>query len=137
MSGASEAWGPWRSGSVKANLGGCPSVVWELYTNDLFIVTAVPFTCDLGRCVHLVMRLKPVAVLVSNDGGMPIPLPPAAGLTWAVKQRIKSELVGDGRVAVEVFPPASELVDQAEAYHLWVLPEGFRLPFGVEEGGDA
>lgn len=124
MSVTSEAWGPWRSGIVKTNAGGATSVVWELYTNDLFIVTAVPFTCDLGRCVHLVMRLKPDAT-------------PLSGLTWAAKQRIKGELVGLQRVAVEVFPPASELVDQAEAYHLWVLPEGFRLPFGVEEGGDA
>lgn len=124
MSGTSEAWGPWRSGSVKARLGGNDCMVWELYTNNLFIVTAVPFTCDIGRCVHLVMRLKPDAT-------------PLSGLTWATKQRIKSELVGAERVAVEVFPPASELVDQAEAYHLWVLPEGFRLPFGVEEGGDA
>lgn len=119
-----DSWGEWRSGIVKAMLGGKDAVVWELYTNDLFIVTAVPFHCDIGRCVHLVMRLKPEAT-------------PLSGLTWATKQRIKDELVGSGRVAVEVFPPASELVDQAEAYHLWVLPEGFRLPFGVEEGGDA
>ncbi len=114
-------WGEWRSGNVKAKLGGRDCMVWELYTNAVFIVTAVPFTCDLGRCVHLVMRLKPDAA-------------PLSGLTWAAKQRIKDELVGSGRVAVEVFPPASEVVDQADAYHLWVLPEGFRLPFGVEEG---
>lgn len=123
MSVLSEAWGEWRSGIVKASLGGNDAVVWELYTNDLFIVTAVPFRCDIGHCVHLVMRLKPEAT-------------PLSGLTWATKQRIKDELVGSGRTAVEVFPPASDLVDQADAYHLWVLPEGFRLPFGVQEGHD-
>lgn len=122
MSGAVDTWGEWRTGHVTAQLGGDTKVTWSLYTNDLFIVTAVPFHCDLGRCVHLVMRLKPDAA-------------PLSGLTWVAKQRIKNELVGPGRVAMEVFPPASELVDQADAYHLWVLPEGFRLPFGVEETG--
>lgn len=35
-----------------------------------------------------------------------------------------------GRWAVQVFPPASELVDGKNVYHLWVLerePEGFNL----------
>ena len=117
---ALENWGEWRSGNVTANLGGKQSMVWQLFTNDLFIVTAVPFHCEYGPCVHLVMRLKPDAT-------------PLSGLTWAAKQRVKDELMGAGRMAVEVFPPRKELVDQADAYHLWVLPEGFKLPFGVEE----
>lgn len=127
-----ENWGEWRSGNVKATLLGKTLTTWALYTNDLFIVTVVPFVCDFGRCSHMVMRLKPASVLVSKDGGMPIPLP-TVGLTWAAKQRIKNELMGSGAIAVEVFPPESELVDQADAYHLWVLPEGTRLPFGVTE----
>ncbi len=118
---AHEIWGEWHNGTVKARnrTSGQGEVVWALYTNDLYIVTAVPFQCDWGWCVHLVMRVKPEAQ-------------PLAGLTWANKQRVKDELLGKERLAVEVFPPASELVDQADAYHLWVLPEGFRLPFGVE-----
>lgn len=123
MSGVHEAWGEWRSGMVQARFAGNGRHVWGLYTNDLFIVTAVSFYCDYGWCIHLVMRLKPEAA-------------PLSGLTWASKQRIKNELIGAQRMAVEVFPPASELVDQADAYHLWVLPDGFRLPFGVQEGGD-
>ena len=51
--------------------------------------------------------------------------------SWADLQRIKNEIVGPERVAVEVFPPESELVDEMNAYHLWVLPEGFKLPFRV------
>ena len=35
------------------------------------------------------------------------------------------------RVAVEVYPPESQLVDDADLYHLWVLPAGFELPFGL------
>jgi hypothetical protein len=54
--------------------------------------------------------------------------------SWADMQRIKNELVGPERVAVEVFPPVSELVDQANIAHLWVLPEGFALPFSLKAG---
>jgi hypothetical protein len=50
---------------------------------------------------------------------------------WAAKQRIKDELFGKDRVAVEVFPLADELVDSANMYHLWVMPAGYRLPFGL------
>ena len=119
-----ENWGIWQSGNVTAQVSGQKRDIWALYQNDVFIVTLVTFHCDWGSCIHVVMRLKPDAL-------------PLHGLTWAAKQRIKDELVGTGRVAVEVFPPASELVDQADAFHLWVLPEGFKLPFGVEETSDA
>jgi hypothetical protein len=53
--------------------------------------------------------------------------------TWPEKQRIKDTLFGRDRVAVEVFPPHAEIVDGADAYHLWVLPRGFRLPFTLAE----
>jgi hypothetical protein len=119
----SETWGEWRSGNVKATLLGKTLNTWSLFTNDLFIVTLVPFVCDLGRCYHLVMRSKP-------DGANAM-----VALTWARKQRIKSALAGPEALAVEVFPPESELVDQADAYHLWVLPAGTKLPFGVTEEG--
>jgi hypothetical protein len=117
-----ESWGKWTGGTVTARnrSSGEPSGVWSLFQNDLFIVTCVPFQCDWGWCVHVVMRLKPDAT-------------PLSGLTWAVKQQIKDELLGPHRVAVEVFPPQAQLIDQADAYHLWVLPDGFQLPFGVEE----
>lgn len=50
---------------------------------------------------------------------------------WADKQRIKDELLGPDRVAVEVYPVRADLVDDANIYHLWVLPAGFELPFGL------
>jgi len=43
---------------------------------------------------------------------------------WAHKQRIKNELFGKSSCAVEVFPPCSELVDDANIYWLWVYPLG-------------
>lgn len=116
MTEAKEDWGPWSSGNVVAFSFGSKSLSWSLWQNARYIVSVVPFQCDFGPCMHVVIRSKP---------GNPEP-------TWAHKQRIKDELVGRERVAVEVFPATKELVDQADAYHLWVLPEWFRLPFGVE-----
>lgn len=50
-------------------------------------------------------------------------------IKWSEKQRIKNEVVGPERIAIEVFPKISQLVDEANMYHLWVLPEGIELPF--------
>jgi hypothetical protein len=52
-------------------------------------------------------------------------------IPWAEKQKIKNELFGTERIAIEVFPKESELVDAANMYHLWVLPVEMDLPFGI------
>ena len=52
-------------------------------------------------------------------------------IPWAVKQEIKNELFGYRAVAIEVFPSKKNLVDVMDLYHLWVLPKGFQLPFGI------
>lgn len=49
--------------------------------------------------------------------------------SWPEAQRIKNELAGEGATAVEVYPPQGEVIDQADMYHLWVLPG--RLPFSI------
>lgn len=51
--------------------------------------------------------------------------------SWSDMQRIKNELMGDHRVAVEIYPAESDVVDQANMYHLWVYPDGVRLSFGL------
>jgi hypothetical protein len=43
---------------------------------------------------------------------------------WRHFQAIKNEVAGPERLAVEVFPPESMLVDEANEYHLWVFSEG-------------
>lgn len=50
---------------------------------------------------------------------------------WMEKQQIKNDLFGKESVAVEVFPKESELVDNANMYHLWILHDK-QLPFGIE-----
>jgi len=51
--------------------------------------------------------------------------------TWWEAQRIKNEIAGEAATAVEVYPPASEVVDEADMYHLWILPDP--LPFSLCE----
>ncbi|WP_336770535.1 DUF7694 domain-containing protein [Bacillus bombysepticus] len=53
-------------------------------------------------------------------------------IPWKDKQKIKDELFGKERTAIEVFPKQSELVDEANMYHIWVLPEGMDLPFKID-----
>ena len=56
--------------------------------------------------------------------------------TWHEMQRIKDELAGRELTGVEVYPPHEEIVDEADMYHLWVLPHPY--PFGLngEESHD-
>lgn len=53
---------------------------------------------------------------------------------WRHLQRIKTELCGPEREAVEIFPPESHLVDTANQFHLWVLPPGRLLNVGFRYG---
>lgn len=50
-------------------------------------------------------------------------------VTWAHKQRIKNELCGHFMTAYEVFPSEENLIDAADMYWLWVLPETVENPF--------
>lgn len=52
---------------------------------------------------------------------------------WRHLQRIKSEIAGPEREAVELYPAESRLVDTSNQYHLWVAPGGVRFPFGYTE----
>lgn len=53
---------------------------------------------------------------------------------WRHLQRIKNELVGYECEAIEIYPPDSQLVDEANQYHLWVMPPGMHSPVGFREG---
>lgn len=52
---------------------------------------------------------------------------------WRHLQRIKNELVGYDREAMELYPAESRLVDTNNQYHLFVLPEGRAFPFGYTD----
>lgn len=54
-------------------------------------------------------------------------------IPWAEKQRIKNEIFGKEAQAIEVFPKESLLVDEANMYHIWLLPADMYLPFGLKD----
>lgn len=49
---------------------------------------------------------------------------------WRELQRIKNELVGEEREAVELYTKESRKLDDANHFHLYVMPEGYTFPFG-------
>lgn len=109
-------WSPFEPGPSPIGLVDRAEECWR--NNRYIVFRCVAERTEWGPVERLMVR--------RNDGG--------TGVPWADMQRIKDELCGPERVAVEVFPPRSELVDNRNIYHLWVLPEGFELPFGLEVG---
>lgn len=87
----------------------------KAYSNGQYAVMTRTIQTDWGEVIHACIR---------NIDSTDIP--------WAEKQRIKNELFGSERTAIEVFPKESELVDEANMYHLWVLPKDVELPFGLK-----
>jgi hypothetical protein len=81
--------------------------------NRYVVLASAVFTTEWGRCEHLWIRR-------TDDRNL---------FPWADLQRIKDELMGPERVALEVFPASSQLVDVADMRHLWVLPVGKALSF--------
>lgn len=115
---AKEAWTPWE---WRNQLVGHPLSLpgmKKCCLNNKYSIQFLEQQTSWGTVDHLIIRRhdqKPV-------------------LPWQDKQRIKNELVGRDRVAVEVFPAEEDLVDEANVYHLWVLPAGVKLPFGLYPG---
>ena len=95
----------------------------------------IGWCADLDRCYREGRKLLVMSRLIKTDIGivehMHIRNADNTDIPWATKQRIKNELAGRNRTAIEVFPSTDRLVDAANSYHLWVLPEGYQLPFGI------
>ena len=118
-------WGEWETTALPDGLPGQTAGGWlrqirQVAKNDLYVALVRPVETKWGRVHHLAIRTASSLE------------PP-----WRDKQRIKDELFGPEFVAVEVMPRQSRLVDEADMYHMWVLPEGMALPFGIseEDGG--
>ena len=101
----------------------------EVWVNDRYIIHVDYADAEEGR-----------------DGFLHVSLRNRANTAWAHDwrdlQRIKNEIAGPEREACELYPAESRLVDEANQFHLWVLPEGevslrlFPAP-GIRSGRDA
>lgn len=112
-------WGLWRitdlPDGIPGGKGWCKQVR-TVYVNNLYVALYRPFRDENGNeVVHLAIRTASQLE------------PP-----WRDMQRIKNEICGEEATAVQVMPPASELVDEADMYHMWVLSG--RLPFTLAYG---
>lgn len=109
-------WAPWeRQTFPKGSVGsGWCAQIGEAYTNGLYVALVRYLDGAAAGRVHLAIRTA------SN-------LEPP----WRDLQRIKNELFGPERFAVQVCPPESRLIDQADMYHLWIMPEGHAPGFGL------
>ncbi len=113
----------WDDRSHTASHPTAPAGLQRAYCNDLYAVQVYEQECAWGTVTHLLITRHPGA-----DDRRP--------RSWSDLQRIKNELAGPERVAVEVFPAQSQLIDQADVYHLWVLPDGMQLPFSLQRWQD-
>lgn len=107
-------WGLWRYTNLPEGIPGgngwCKQV-HQVCANNLYAVLIRRFTDEQGNAVtHLAIRTASQLE------------PP-----WRDLQRIKNEICGEEATAIQVMPPESELIDEADMYHMWVLSD--RLPF--------
>lgn len=114
-----QGWTPFEDWTERAMLTKTmaqrPTGLEKFFQNAMYSVQVFRKPSEWGEIMHLMVRRNDAAPIQS----------------WADLQRVKNEIAGADRVAVEVFPPEGDLVDQANMYHLWVLPKDFRLPFGL------
>ena len=92
----------------------------ELHTNDTHTVFVTPHHIDSGLSDPMdgwvTLSIK------RNDKG--------AECDWRIFMRIKNELVGPDREAIQLFPCMDRVVDTANQYFLHVAPKGFVLGVG-------
>lgn len=117
---AKKPFGPWEERTISVTHPMRPVLMskkekWreENFLNNRYSVQISDVETDWGEVTHLWIR---------RHDDEPV-------RSWKDMQRVKNELVGKERTAVEVFPAESQLTDSANIYHLWVLPEDFVLPF--------
>lgn len=94
---------------------------WE--SDDGYSVMSRKIRTEIGVVEHVTITRMGV---LKGKGDVP----------WAEKQRIKNELFGERAVAIEVFPDERNLVDVCDVYHLWILPEKTKMPFGIHPTRD-
>jgi hypothetical protein len=83
--------------------------------------------------VRVAYRNRIFAVLERplENGGKHLAVSSLSGVrpTWHEMQRIKDELAGPEALAVEIYPPNAEIVDEADMFHIWVVCDRDAAPF--------
>jgi hypothetical protein len=101
--------------TLKTYYKGSHDLPYQIWKNNLFIVQVFKKETEWG--------LLDKAMIRRNDE--------KSIHSWQAIQRIKNEIFGKERTALEVYPKESKLVDMANLYWLWVLPEDCNCPIEV------
>jgi hypothetical protein len=111
------AWTPFKQVSNEATrVIGALDGTQAVFVNSRYQVTVIQFATPFGECARL--SIKTHDKMPRHD--------------WRDLQRIKNEICGPERWAVEIYPAESRLVDSANQYWLYVF-ERWVPPFGFGE----
>jgi hypothetical protein len=116
---ARRGWHPMERGTVN------PALVAELAKNGMSADGLEAWGNHLYQCVVRNHADRTMHLSIKRHDR-------AAVRDWRHLQAIKNDIAGPEREGCELFPAESRLTDSANEYHIWVLPEGERLPFGWE-----
>jgi hypothetical protein len=108
---------PWNMSEEEARAQYDRFMAQEVWRSDTYQVAVMQMPCPLG------FELTQLSIK-RNDR--------EAFHDWRELQQIKNAIVGPEREAVELYPAESRLMDTANQYWLYVLPEGLSWPFGFE-----
>lgn len=86
------------------------------YKNDKFVVLVRDTKNKFGLCRHIAIR---------NLEGTEV--------KWKEKQALKNAIFGNCYTGIEVFPSEENLIDEANMYHLLILPINYKFPFNLRE----
>lgn len=119
--GGVESWTPMQDVGVS-------SAVVEMHSRMLL---EPPDAIWIGNGYQVFVKTDTISELthlsIKRDDRMPI-------TSWRHCQQMKNEICGDEREGIQLFPRESRLADNANQFHLWVLPAGMTLPIGFENG---
>lgn len=115
---AAKEWSAWREVPVTDELRQKHAILEhcsKIYANSRCEVRLFNLGSAIGGIVH---------VIVARHGLVDY-------VTVNELQRVKNELFGIDKLAVEIYPTG--VTDLGKTRHLWVLPAGYDLPYGLEK----
>lgn len=109
----------------------CQWPAWKHHTFPAGTISSTGWTATIQEAFS--NGLYSVLVRAAPDGVIHMAIGTIRGIEppWRDLQRLKDELFGPERIALSVCPPRSRLIDEADMYHLWVLPVGAAVGFGL------